>query len=220
MADRIKIRRDTGANWTSNDPVLADGEIGWDKTNAVLKVGDGSTAWSSLTAVTSAHPIGMIGAFAAPTPPTGWLACDGSAVSRTTYSSLFSVIGTTWGVGDGSTTFNLPDLQGAFLRGTGSHDSETMADTNAYTGPAVGSFEDDQMQGHWHTMTISSPATVPSSVGVNTTSPSTSVVAAQTTSASDRSPGTYVSDGTNGTPRTGDETRPFAAGVKYCIKAT
>lgn len=46
------------------------------------------------------------------TPPTGWLACEGAAVSRTTYAALFAVIGTTYGAGDGSTTFNLPDLRG------------------------------------------------------------------------------------------------------------
>jgi len=220
MADRIKIRRDTGANWTSNDPVLADGEIGWDKTNAVLKVGDGSTAWSSLTAVTSAHPIGMIGAFAASTPPTGWLACDGSAVSRTTYSSLFSVIGTTWGVGDGSTTFNLPDLQGAFLRGTGSHGSETMADSNAYAGPSVGSFEDDQMQGHIHSLALDSAPTSTLQMSNTTGSTTTSLAVGNGAYHGSLRARGIVDDGTNGTPRTGDETRPFAAGVKYCIKAT
>lgn len=51
---------------------------------------------------------GMVMAFAGTTPPAGWLKCDGSAISRTTYSALFNVIGTTYGAGDGSTTFNLP----------------------------------------------------------------------------------------------------------------
>lgn len=51
--------------------------------------------------------------------PAGTLYCDGSAVSRTTYAELFSAIGTTYGAGDGSTTFNLPDLRGQFVRGTG-----------------------------------------------------------------------------------------------------
>lgn len=60
---------------------------------------------------------GFIGMFASSTVPTGYLECNGAAVSRTTYSSLFGVIGTTWGVGDGSTTFNLPDFRGYFARG-------------------------------------------------------------------------------------------------------
>ena len=54
------------------------------------------------------------------TAPDGWLICDGSQVSRTTYSDLFSVIGTTFGSGDGSTTFTLPDLRAVFIRGAGS----------------------------------------------------------------------------------------------------
>lgn len=54
------------------------------------------------------------------TAPDGWLICDGSQVSRITYSDLFSVIGTTFGSGDGSTTFTLPDLRAAFVRGAGS----------------------------------------------------------------------------------------------------
>lgn len=57
-------------------------------------------------------PPGMIIPYAGPTEPNGWLFCYGQNVSRTSYSSLFSVIGTTYGVGDGSTTFNLPDLRG------------------------------------------------------------------------------------------------------------
>lgn len=61
--------------------------------------------------------IGFIKTFAGTTPPEGTLLCDGSAVSRDTYSDLFDVIGTTWGAGDGSTTFNLPDLRGKWLMG-------------------------------------------------------------------------------------------------------
>lgn len=56
--------------------------------------------------------IGIVQQFAGSTAPEGWLICDGSAVSRTDYAALFSVIGTTYGTGDGSTTFNLPDMQG------------------------------------------------------------------------------------------------------------
>lgn len=55
---------------------------------------------------------GFISAFAGSTAPTGWLVCDGSAISRTNYADLFTAIGTTYGTGDGSTTFNLPDLNG------------------------------------------------------------------------------------------------------------
>ena len=63
--------------------------------------------------------VGEIKPFAGSTIPTGWLLCDGSAVSRTIYSELFTVIGTTYGTGDGSTTFNLPDLRNRFMVGAG-----------------------------------------------------------------------------------------------------
>jgi len=62
-------------------------------------------------------PTGAIMAWTTNTAPTGWLKANGAAVSRTTYAALFAVISTTFGVGDGSTTFNLPDLRGEFLRG-------------------------------------------------------------------------------------------------------
>ena len=69
-------------------------------------------------ATSLACPTGMIGFFALKSVPPGWLICNGSAVSRTTYAKLFSIWGTTWGEGDGETTFNLPNLDGRFLEGT------------------------------------------------------------------------------------------------------
>jgi microcystin-dependent protein len=57
-------------------------------------------------------PPGVVLPFAGTSAPTGWLLCGGQAVSRTTYADLFAAISTTYGVGDGSTTFNLPDLRG------------------------------------------------------------------------------------------------------------
>jgi phage-related tail fiber protein len=63
------------------------------------------------------NPPGRIDAFAGITPPAGWLVANGAVVSRTTYARLFAQIGATYGVGDGSTTFNLPDYRGMFLRG-------------------------------------------------------------------------------------------------------
>ena len=59
--------------------------------------------------------IGFIKTFAGATPPEGTLLCDGSAVSRDTYSDLFDAIGTTWGEGDGANTFNLPDLRDVWI---------------------------------------------------------------------------------------------------------
>ena len=63
------------------------------------------------------NQVGFISMYSSSTPPTGWLSCDGSAVSRTTYADLFAVISTSYGSGDGSTTFNLPNLKGRFPLG-------------------------------------------------------------------------------------------------------
>ncbi len=60
---------------------------------------------------------GIVLPFAGATAPTGWLLCQGQTVSRTTYAALFAAIGTAFGVGDGSTTFGLPDMRGEFPRG-------------------------------------------------------------------------------------------------------
>lgn len=77
---------------------------------------------SSGPAPTPSIPAGIIDVFAGDTVPTGYLLCDGSAVDRTTYATLFAVIGTTYGVGDGSTTFNVPNLSGRVVIGvSGTH---------------------------------------------------------------------------------------------------
>ena len=91
-------------------------------------------------------PTGTVSAFAGDTAPEGWLLCDGSAVSMTTYSDLFDVIGRTYGEGDGSTTFELPDLQGIFIRGAGLNVSMKKADNNAFDGGNLGDKKNDKMQ--------------------------------------------------------------------------
>ena len=68
------------------------------------------------TVVPNIQPVGSIIFTASETAPAGYLYCDGSALSRTEYSELFAAIGTTWGKGDGSATFNLPDMRGEFVR--------------------------------------------------------------------------------------------------------
>lgn len=65
------------------------------------------------------NPAGAMVMFGGASAPTGWLLCDGAAVSRATYAALFAAIGTTWGVGNGSTTFNVPDLRGRAPIGAG-----------------------------------------------------------------------------------------------------
>lgn len=78
----------------------------------IINPAEGAEAVFIHMLTTDGVPVGVINPFAGSTAPTGYLLCNGSAVSRTEYSSLFDVVGTTYGVGDGSTTFNLPDLRG------------------------------------------------------------------------------------------------------------
>lgn len=78
---------------------------------------DASAAAAKKVKLASIMPPGMVMPYAGTTEPTGWLFCYGQAVSRTTYAALFAVIGTTYGVGDGSTTFTLPDLRGRVVAG-------------------------------------------------------------------------------------------------------
>lgn len=91
---------------------------------AVASVGAGSRAlvYSDGVDVVSVannatQPVGSVMDFAGSAAPSGWLLCAGQAVSRTTYAALFAVIGTTWGAGDGTTTFNVPDLRGRVTAG-------------------------------------------------------------------------------------------------------
>ena len=94
-------------------------------------------------------PVGSISLFAGTTAPNGWLICDGSAVSRTTYANLFSVIGTTYGKGDGSTTFNIPNLKGKVPVGLDS--SDTSFDTIGETGgEKTHTLSIDEMPSHSH----------------------------------------------------------------------
>lgn len=84
-----------------------------DPANSILSLS--SAGLLSATQV----PTGVITFFAATSAPTGWLLCDGSAVSRTTFAALFALLGTGFGPGDGSTTFNVPDLRSRMPLGTG-----------------------------------------------------------------------------------------------------
>ena len=95
---------------------------------------------ANLQDITNRSEVGAIKPWTKATAPAGYLLCDGSAVSRTTYAELFAVTGTTYGVGNGSTTFNVPQLQGKMpqgfdgntynLAGTGGANTITVAVTN------------------------------------------------------------------------------------------
>ena len=153
-------------------------------------------------------PSGMIAPFGMSSAPTGWLVCDGSAVSRSTYSALFSAISTTWGTGDGSSTFNIPDLKGAYLRGVGT--STVFTQNQAIT---LAETLSDQFQAHEHSYTYwGFQLSTGYAAGRNYVLNDQSTMNATITTHN----GALVS-GSNGTPRTGNETRPNTRGVQYLI---
>lgn len=78
--------------------------------------GSGSGTWTTLT-TPATIPVGLVAPYSGSSAPSGWILCYGQAVSRTTYAALFAITSTTYGVGDGSTTFNLPDLRGRAIFG-------------------------------------------------------------------------------------------------------
>lgn len=96
-------------------------------------ISDGTVVWK-VKKIGSEVPAGTVRIFAGNTIPAGWLLCDGSAVSRTDYAKLFSAIGTTWGAGDGSTTFNLPNSIGRFAEGAATSGSYKSAGLPNITG--------------------------------------------------------------------------------------
>jgi microcystin-dependent protein len=150
------------------------------------------------------------------TVPSGWLECNGAAVSRTTYASLFSAIGTAFGEGDGSTTFNLPDLRGRFVRGYdhgAGNDPDaatrTASASGGDTGDAVGSKQGYAFQEHSHHLTSSAGGTGDYAVYVG--------LGASLSNDIDGIEQAVEWNG-NGTPATASETRPANVALMYIIK--
>ncbi|MEX0304347.1 MAG: phage tail protein [Leisingera sp.] len=173
----------------SNGGAGAGQSVSW---GAELEVTEDGISFDGVSLVA---PAGTIIAFAGGTPPPGWFECDGSTVSRTTYDKLFASIGTTYGNGNGSTNYNLPDLRGEFLRGW---DNGRGVDS----GRALGSFQSDELKAHKHVQTGASGS------GGNLTNYSAA------NSTSDTS--TTLNNQTKNTG--GSETRPRNVAVMYCIK--
>ena len=124
------------------------------------KVGvDNSAVTTSLDYKTRIwNPIGEVTIWATSSAPTGWLICDGSAVSRSTYSALFAVLGTTFGSGDGSTTFNLPNLKGRVVvgRDTTDTDFDVIGETR---GSKTHTLTVSEIPVHSHAITINANTT-------------------------------------------------------------
>lgn len=131
-----------------------------DFTGSSVTEGGFKTAMTNLIAYLNnlqTIPVGAVAHFAANSVPTGWVKANGAALSRTTYAALFAAIGTTYGAGDGSTTFNIPDLRGEFLRGW---DNARGVDSGRVFGSAQGSanlshtHSTDSQGAHTHSVPI------------------------------------------------------------------
>ncbi len=170
-------------------------------------------------------PVGAVTAFAGVVVPAGWLICDGSAVSRTTYATLFTTIGNAWGNGDGVTTFNVPDLRGRFLRGADSgagRDPDaagrTASNPGGNTGDNVGTLENEALKAHNHSITDPghNHQSVNSDVVRNTggygTGLGTGGLGPNTISMTSNTTGITINNST------GSETRPVNAAVNFIIK--
>ena len=142
----------------------------------------------------AAVPVGSISMYAANTAPTGWLECNGGAVSRTTYAGLFAAIGTVFGVGNGTTTFNVPDMRGEFARGW---DNSRGIDPAR----AFGSAQSGAIEAHVHSVT---PPSASDDTGAGLTTTGTGGAEAITP---------YNTASTGGT-----ETRPRNIALMFIIK--
>jgi microcystin-dependent protein len=193
-------------NWVSGETVTPA------KLNSAaaptVVVADGEVTAAKLAAAVQQLlvPAGAVQAFAMNSAPTGWLAADGTAVSRSTYAALFAAISTTYGAGDGSTTFALPDLRGIFVRGSGSQAISGITYNKTFAAK-----EGDAFQGHQHAVThdaqklIGPVHTIAGGFGAESVPASIQI-------------GNPTTDGANGTPRTASETRPANIALLYCIK--
>ena len=130
MPTQLQFRRGTTSQ--NNGFTGAEGEISIDTATDAILLHDGSTA-GGIEIV----PSGTIVAYGNTTAPAGWLVCNDAAVSRTTYARLFAVVGTSFGTGDGATTFNLPDLRDRVPLGFGTNMSSLGATTTGIAASAV-----------------------------------------------------------------------------------
>lgn len=144
----------------------------------------------------SVIPSGAIMAFAMETVPNGWLKCDGTAVLRSAFPALFAAINTIYGQGNGTTTFNLPDYRGAFLRGK---DDGRGLDPNRN----FGSYQEDEFKSHTHRI-----------IDTSTGSNGDMINSFDTSESLNQSGAAYVETTSTG----GTETRPKNYAIVYCIK--
>ena len=138
------------AGTTAQRPTAVTGAIRFN-TSLTLFEGYNGTDWDPFGA---GAPVGAVIAVAGSSTPTGYLACNGAAVSRSAYADLYQQCGTTYGSGDGSSTFNVPDLRGYFIRGWNAGGGNAG---NIDSGRNIGSIQNDQNKEQTHTIDIDDP---------------------------------------------------------------
>lgn len=165
-------------------------------------------------------PSGSVCAYAGSSLPSGWYWCDGSAYSRSSESSLYKAIGVQFGSGDGSSTFNVPDLRAATIRGVGTS-TEFTQNVTITLAQAI----DDMFQGHRYLNGAEGQTNDTTGATWSTYGQVATGTAAKTAAASSSSSAHYQgytslpqSDTTNGPPRTGNETTGKAIGLNWIIK--
>jgi microcystin-dependent protein len=170
--------------------------------------GTWAVSTSGISALVSGNPSGAVVMYGGTSAPTGYLFCDGTSYSTSTYPALFAAIGYTFGGSGGS--FNVPNTGGVFPRGGG---SQTIAGISYSS--SLGSVVPDQFQGHYHVDVPGGPinlyvATDGAGSGATDTGTAQRETVTQT--------GSPVTDNSNGVPRTGLETRPAGITFNFIIK--
>ena len=181
---------------TKSNTRMLEGDIDASNITGVLPVANGGTGSSA--GASSGFPAGSVIYHAANTAPSGFLKADGATVSRSTYSDLFAAIGETYGAGNGSTTFLVPDLRGEFMRGW--DDSRGVDGSRSF-----GSAQADELKAHTHTQR---PATGSTHLNIYSYSGGTWP---------NERDGNILGGGSTGSTG-GSETRPRNVALLACIK--
>lgn len=169
MSYLLQFRNDTAQAWNDANPILAAGEAGFDTTNLILKIGTGSTAWSSLQGISlpataAAATPGIISQFAGSTAPAGYLLCQGQEIAISAHPALHAVLGTTYGAltngsgGTGTTHFRIPNFQGRVPVGVGtapSGNGVALKSLATSGGDETVAITEAQMPSHNHSGTTS-----------------------------------------------------------------
>lgn len=165
-----------------------------------------------IEAFISPIPVGTVLPFAGNTEPEGFLFTEGQEILRNAYPKLFAEIGTTYGAGDGETTFNLPDYRETVLIGAGQNEKLNIKAHDVYE---LGQFKDDQLQGHSHDLEWSAGLPNYSEGGLYSGGGSYNSSIKKETKLTIKSPST---DNVNGDPRIGTTTHGKQIGIRYIIK--